>query len=301
MGSNLSNDATQSKPVKEKTEQVMGASSSKNEILPQLKPVKKQAEEVMDVSQSKNNGVQPKFVKEQTETTSKLPQKVMGASPSNKEVAQLPKPMKQESETALKLPQNVMSASPSKKEAVQPTLVKEQTETKLKLPHNYDSIIKSIGLRRTLAKIASPCLRRTFQSLGQRTTATGAGLLSKKQQAELRNVCWLEIHGKFDISNLSPDTMYVVVFVVMLKEISYGWEVPVNVRLTVPEGKTQEHKEALISKPKDQWIELKVGEFKTSPNNSMNMGEIQFFLYEYEGGNWKRGLLIKGVVIRPKN
>ncbi len=115
--------------------------------------------------------------------------------------------------------------------------------------------------------------------------------------AELLNVCWLEVHGKFETTKLSPGTLYEVAFEIMLKDPAYGWEVPVNVRLILPDGNKQEHKENLMKKPRGQWIEIPVGEFVTSQEKT---GEIEFSIYEYEGGMWKRGLLIKGVAIRPK-
>ncbi|PIA37803.1 hypothetical protein AQUCO_03000379v1 [Aquilegia coerulea] len=115
--------------------------------------------------------------------------------------------------------------------------------------------------------------------------------------AELLNVCWLEVHGKFNTSNLSPNTMYEILFVVMLNDPAYGLEVPVNIRLILPDGETKQHKETLLTKPRAQWIELQVGEFYTSPDK---LGEMQFSMFEYEGGKWKKGLAIKGVIIRPK-
>ncbi|CAL9016219.1 unnamed protein product, partial [Prunus brigantina] len=52
--------------------------------------------------------------------------------------------------------------------------------------------------------------------------------------AELINECWLEVHGKFKTTKLSPGTLYEVVFVVKLKASADGWDVPVNVSLTLP-------------------------------------------------------------------
>ncbi|KAK2991706.1 hypothetical protein RJ640_019498 [Escallonia rubra] len=115
--------------------------------------------------------------------------------------------------------------------------------------------------------------------------------------AEMLMVCWLEVHGRFDTTKLSPGIVYEVFFVVMLKEPVYGWEVPVNLRLIVPDGSTQEHKENLMEKERGQWIEILAGKFMAAPDN---VGDIQFSLYEYEGGIWKKGLLVKGVAIRPK-
>ncbi|OVA11830.1 Phloem protein 2-like [Macleaya cordata] len=118
--------------------------------------------------------------------------------------------------------------------------------------------------------------------------------------AELLNVCWLEVYGKLDISYLSPGVKYEVVFLLMLKDHSYGWDVPVNLRLVFPNGATQhQHKVNLQTRPRSQWVELHVGEFQTPPNKQ-EKAEIQFSMFEYEGGQWKRGLVIKGVIIQPK-
>ncbi|KAA8544785.1 hypothetical protein F0562_019511 [Nyssa sinensis] len=115
--------------------------------------------------------------------------------------------------------------------------------------------------------------------------------------AELLDVCWLEVRGKFQTVKLSQGIMYEVVFVVMLKDPAYGWEVPVILRLTLPDGSTQEHKENLMEKPRGRWIEIPVGEFRTTAEK---VGDIGISLCGSEGGNWKRGLVIKGVSIRPK-
>ncbi|KAI5332270.1 hypothetical protein L3X38_022399 [Prunus dulcis] len=84
--------------------------------------------------------------------------------------------------------------------------------------------------------------------------------------AELINECWLEVHGKFKTTKLSPGTLSEVVFVVKLKSSADGWDVPVN--------------------------------FRASPEKP---GDMEFSMYKYDSGKWKGGLVIKGVTIRPKN
>jgi hypothetical protein len=116
--------------------------------------------------------------------------------------------------------------------------------------------------------------------------------------AELLNVCWLEINGTIDTTMLSPETLYEVAFVIMVKDSNHGLEVPVNIKLSLPNGNKQEHKENLMNKPRGQWIEIPAGEFTTSADN---VGKIGISLFEYEAGNWKSGLAVKGIVIRPKN
>ncbi|KAM5587173.1 protein PHLOEM PROTEIN 2-LIKE A1-like [Rosa sericea] len=117
--------------------------------------------------------------------------------------------------------------------------------------------------------------------------------------AELLRVCWLEVHGKIDSTKLSPGTLYEVVFIVMLKAAAYGWKVPVNVSLTLPDGNKQERKADLNKIPREQWTEIPVGEFRASPGL---LGNIEISMYQYDdGGIWKSGLLIKGVAVRPKS
>ncbi|XP_062162888.1 lectin-like [Alnus glutinosa] len=114
--------------------------------------------------------------------------------------------------------------------------------------------------------------------------------------AELLEVCWLEVRGELETRKLSPGTRYEVAFVIMMKEAATGWEAPVNVRLILPDGNKQEGKENLMKKPRGEWIEIPVGEFVASPEKSE---EMKFSIYEH-GGHWKRGLVVKGIAIRPK-
>ncbi|GAU47295.1 hypothetical protein TSUD_94840 [Trifolium subterraneum] len=115
--------------------------------------------------------------------------------------------------------------------------------------------------------------------------------------AELNRVCWLELHGKIDTRKLSPGILYQVSFIIMLKDPAQGWELPVNVRLALPGGMKQQHKESLMEKLRGRWIEIPVGEFVASEKDG---GEMEISMFEYEGGMWKQGLVIKGVAIKPK-
>ncbi|MQM07210.1 hypothetical protein Taro_040048 [Colocasia esculenta] len=118
--------------------------------------------------------------------------------------------------------------------------------------------------------------------------------------AALLNVCWLEIHGRLEISCLTPETTYEAAFIVMINHTSYGWNVPVNLGLEDGEGKVQRQVASLMDKPRGEWIELKVGEFKTSREAGSNGKEVKVSLFEYDGGAWKNGLVVKGIRVRPK-
>ena len=88
---------------------------------------------------------------------------------------------------------------------------------------------------------------------------------SEIEAASLQNVCWLEIHGKLELSHLTPGVSYDVAFEVMLTEPAYGWTAPVNLRLKLPDGTVQERKEKMQERPRNQWMELKAGELKAQP------------------------------------
>ncbi|XP_055803937.1 uncharacterized protein PHLOEM PROTEIN 2-LIKE A4-like [Solanum dulcamara] len=120
--------------------------------------------------------------------------------------------------------------------------------------------------------------------------------------AELKSVCWLEVCGRFDTAALTPETLYEVVFVVKIKENADGLE-SITLRLIIPNKSSKEVTVNLMNvTEREKWIELTVGEFFTSSEfkRKKKREEIEFFLYETEKLNCKQGLVIKGIVIRPK-
>lgn len=117
--------------------------------------------------------------------------------------------------------------------------------------------------------------------------------------AELIDVCHLEISGRILTFDLSPGTLYEVVFVIKIKEYNdisnfllKFTVVPPDVRLV------QQRYEKLNEKPLEKWIEIVVGEFLMSPQN---VGNVTFRLEETTTGLWKSGLLVKCAIVRPKN
>lgn len=115
--------------------------------------------------------------------------------------------------------------------------------------------------------------------------------------AELINVCWLEVHGNFDTTKLSLDTLYEVSFVVKLKSNASGWNNPMNVELTLPDGSKHVNKVDMSKKPREQWLEIPAGKFRTFPEN---FGELKFQMNEHDNRYWKSGLIVMGVQILPK-
>lgn len=113
--------------------------------------------------------------------------------------------------------------------------------------------------------------------------------------AVLRNVCWLEVTGKFRTVALAPMTKYKIAFVVTMTGSYYHWGVPVTFTVTLPNGKKEERVESLSTVRQQRWEHITICEFVMSPEN---VGEVTFGLYEH-GANWKSGLVVKGVSFQP--
>ena len=115
--------------------------------------------------------------------------------------------------------------------------------------------------------------------------------------AELKNVCWLEINGKYAMKNLTGGTDYQVKFVVKLLK-KFNIDKPVTFSLTTPRGCKQEHTENMMEMPRNKIITITAGEFEV-PWNTYGCGEISFSMMNTDGF-WKRGLVVIGALVLPK-
>lgn len=152
--------------------------------------------------------------------------------------------------------------------------------------------------------------------------------------AELICVCWLEIRGKISTRSLSPGTLYSAYLVYKPTAGSYGFDnqpVEVSVGLVGSESQTRtvyldaergrrqryhyprriglfnrSHRQASTPKvndgycPKereDEWLEIELGDFFNEEDVD---GELEMSVMEVDGGDWKGGLIIQGIEIRPK-
>lgn len=121
----------------------------------------------------------------------------------------------------------------------------------------------------------------------------------KIEVAKTERVAWLEVVGKFETEKLTPNSLYEVLFVVKLIDSAKGWDYRVNFKLVLPTGETKERRENMNMLERNRWVEIPVGEFRTSPEHLS--GKIEFSMFEVKSGQWKSGLIVKGVAIRPKN
>ncbi|KAL3720755.1 hypothetical protein ACJRO7_005546 [Eucalyptus globulus] len=109
---------------------------------------------------------------------------------------------------------------------------------------------------------------------------------------ELKKLSWLLIEGRFKTRALSPDTKYEVAFVVKLGT-DFEWQCPVELELGLPDGTKQTRTEDLKPKPKEEWINLRAGEFRM---RSETVGTIYFALHGTSDPQ-KSGLILRGVLI----
>ncbi|KAI6695491.1 hypothetical protein NL676_023201 [Syzygium grande] len=149
--------------------------------------------------------------------------------------------------------------------------------------------------------------------------------------AELIDVCWLEIKGTISSCMLSPGTRYAAYLVFKFAISSYGFEfqsVEVGAGFAGDEVGKRERlvylsrdsntgrrrtRRRLRSMPpmyapaegngnypkerRDGWSEIELGEFLTKEGED---GKVQMSVMETKGGKWKKGLIVEGIEIRPK-
>ncbi|KAK3416080.1 hypothetical protein EUGRSUZ_H01647 [Eucalyptus grandis] len=106
--------------------------------------------------------------------------------------------------------------------------------------------------------------------------------------AELIDVCWLEIRGRISSCMLLPGTHYAAYLVFKITPRSYGFELlPVEVGVGFAGDDAGKHERS-----------IELGEFLTKEGQD---GEVEMRVMETKRGNWKAGLVVEGIEIRPKD
>eukprot|EP00268_Persea_americana_P013745 TRINITY_DN16107_c0_g1_i1.p1 TRINITY_DN16107_c0_g1~~TRINITY_DN16107_c0_g1_i1.p1 ORF type:complete len:181 (-),score=47.55 TRINITY_DN16107_c0_g1_i1:219-761(-) len=124
--------------------------------------------------------------------------------------------------------------------------------------------------------------------------------------AELMKVCWLEIKGNINASELSPKTKYKVYLVLKFGRRVSGLDI-LPAETSVKVGSHESSGIAFLQqamKPRadgqvpqarsDGWLEIEMGEFF----NDGGDGVVEMSFKEVRGGHWKSGLIIGGMEIR---
>ncbi|KAG4997642.1 hypothetical protein AAZX31_10G160100 [Glycine max] len=130
--------------------------------------------------------------------------------------------------------------------------------------------------------------------------------------AELRDVCWLEIRGVLNTLVLSPNTQYAAYLVFKMIDARGFHNRPVELSVNVfgghgstkivcldPNEELPHRRVEGLQRPNarsDGWLEIEMGEFFNTGLDD----EVQMSVVETKGGNWKSGLFIEGIEVKPK-
>ncbi|XVE81402.1 hypothetical protein DITRI_Ditri15bG0060500 [Diplodiscus trichospermus] len=127
--------------------------------------------------------------------------------------------------------------------------------------------------------------------------------------AEFKIVWWLFVRGKIENKILSSRTNYAAYLVFKLNRNKYGFrERTVCLRVKVEGMESGEMRNAFLDPPQnvaqqakkkgDGWMEIEMGEFW---NERGDDGTMECILRETDTGYHKRGLIIEGIELRPKD
>ncbi|KAL0693401.1 hypothetical protein Bca4012_060581 [Brassica carinata] len=123
--------------------------------------------------------------------------------------------------------------------------------------------------------------------------------------AKMIKIHWLRIKGTYDdTSDLTPGEKYEAVFLVKLEDNAIGWEQPVTLKLKVEQhdgsdDNRVDRNENLKDYIGHNWVEILAGVFVVPPRNKP--AKITFTMFQYVTDDKKKGLVVKGVAIRPTN
>ncbi|KAG1331893.1 protein PHLOEM PROTEIN 2-LIKE A1 [Cocos nucifera] len=117
--------------------------------------------------------------------------------------------------------------------------------------------------------------------------------------AELIQVNWVEVKGTLAAEKLPLSTRYEVLYLVKFKDDAFGWHSShITFQVTPPHGQKSKRTLVLEHHRKDcnKWHEIHAGEFSLTSGT----GEVAFSMYGDDSEWWKGGMILGGVLIKPK-
>lgn len=122
----------------------------------------------------------------------------------------------------------------------------------------------------------------------------------QSESVELVGVYWLEVTGNVPLDLLTPNTKYKLFVTLQLISASFNWDkCPVTFNIQLPRN-IRNTTEVEFSEHLDSgWVDVPHEglEFYVPEDNS---GMLAFSIYEIEGEQWKKGLVIKEVKLVPE-
>ncbi|KAE9449769.1 hypothetical protein C3L33_18333, partial [Rhododendron williamsianum] len=192
--------------------------------------------------------------------------------------------------------EQIIDQKPKPREVSKPELFVRLLETRSQR-RNCDPLAETIPVDlsdgRQTAGIAGRAAGIMCVSVGEASgTEIGEGI----EVAKLVKVSWFNIKGNFRTINLSPGTLYEIVFEVKKFVGQFNSDFNFDLIIKPQHSKALTHTESLEGKPLEKWFELVVGEFRMSPEyvGNMEFGVKKHDIY------WKSGVVVKCAIIRPK-
>ncbi|VAI40196.1 unnamed protein product [Triticum turgidum subsp. durum] len=163
------------------------------------------------------------------------------------------------------------------------------------LPPDCDAV-----LERAVHLVDAPSKKELFMDLSNEHVVLDDG----KMVAELLSVCWLHIYGTINSRELTPATHYAAYLVFKLTHDASGLSSPRQTSFVKP----HEHEQGggvggVVRYPRhrvDGWLELEMGDFHTD-TDICGGDDVMMEVHEWEELKWKKGLIIEGIEIRPRN
>ncbi|CAM8885747.1 unnamed protein product [Rhodiola kirilowii] len=122
--------------------------------------------------------------------------------------------------------------------------------------------------------------------------------ICRYEVAELVNVCWLEILARLYTNDLTPNTTYAAYLVFKLTDNHKGlYNPPSKASIRFLRAGEASNRDVLLvgqGHRHDGWMEVELG-LRGNDNDY-----LEIFLIEIEGGQCKRGLMVRGMEVRPK-
>ncbi|KAG6731282.1 hypothetical protein I3842_01G121500 [Carya illinoinensis] len=134
--------------------------------------------------------------------------------------------------------------------------------------------------------------------------------------AHLVDVCWLYVWGRIETKILSPNTRYGAYLIYTIGDQSHGLDKPVKLLVrfldeircdyinayllsrTSMDDAPEDEDARFPRDREDMWMEIEMGEFF---NHDQVDRVLEMHLRETEVLNWKSGLVIHGIEVRPKD
>ncbi|EOA15106.1 hypothetical protein CARUB_v10028474mg [Capsella rubella] len=194
---------------------------------------------------------------------------------------------------------SIVAARKAKKESNRPqesSIVPAARELEIKPSHQGGSVVPSMVHAKDLeiTHFDKPRIW-TWSTINEGPDNAGIEI------ATTNKLYWLKIVGTIKTDNLTPGTKYEAVFVVKLENDASGWELPVTLKLKVVQHDgdddrvdRDENLEAYIGRG---WVDILAGVFVVPPKATP--ATIIFTMYQYADEYKKKGLIVKGVAIRP--